>query len=132
MDPVTPIDVYTATSKIKTKTSKDHDGISTKLVKGSIDNIYIPLTHIINLSLSTGTVPQNMKVARVIPIFKNGEKTSFNNYRPISILPVFSKILEKKLLQRNYYHSWNPPNNYINTNMDLDQTTAQLIPLFIF
>ena len=36
MDPVTPIDVYTATSKIKTKTSKDHDGISTKLVKGSI------------------------------------------------------------------------------------------------
>ena len=53
MDPVTPIDVYTATSKIKTKTSKDHDGISTKLVKGSIDNIYIPLTHIINLSLST-------------------------------------------------------------------------------
>ena len=36
-----------------------------------------------------------MKVARVIPIFKNGEKTSFNNYRPISILPVFSKILEK-------------------------------------
>ena len=51
MDPVTPIDVYTATSKIKTKTSKDHDSISTRLVKGSIDNIYIPLTHHTFISL---------------------------------------------------------------------------------
>ena len=45
--------------------------------------------------MTTGTVPQNMKVAKVIPIFKSGDKHKFNNYRPISILPAFSKKLEK-------------------------------------
>jgi hypothetical protein len=45
--------------------------------------------------MTTGTVPQNMKVAKVIPIFKSGDKHKFNNYRPISILPAFSKNLEK-------------------------------------
>ena len=45
--------------------------------------------------MSTGLVPKNMKIAKVIPIFKSGNKHIFNNYRPISLLPVFSKILEK-------------------------------------
>ena len=45
-----------------------------------------PITYIVNSSLSTGVVPHGMKIAKVIPIFKNGDRTHFNNYRPISIL----------------------------------------------
>ena len=64
-------------------------------MKESIDYIVIPLTHIINKSLTSGIVPHSMNIARVMPIFKSGNKHNFGNYRPISILPAFSKILEK-------------------------------------
>ena len=52
------------------------------------------LTLIINQTLSIGIFPQKIKTAKVIPIFKNEEKTLVKNYRPISILPVMSKIVE--------------------------------------
>ena len=94
-DPIEPYDVSVITSKLKSKNSKGHDDISTKLVKKSINHISEPLSHIINQSISLGIVPKNMKIAKVVPIFKSGDKHIFNNYRPISILPAFSKILEK-------------------------------------
>jgi exonuclease III len=94
-DPVFPGDIIKTTSKLKAKTSQGHDKISSKLVKQTIEQTALPLTHIINQSLTTGIVPQQMKIARIIPIFKSGDKNAFNNYRPISILPAFSKILEK-------------------------------------
>ena len=68
------------------------------VVQGSIKLIYTPLTYIINLSLNSGAVPQEMKIARVIPLFKSGDKSLLTNYRPVSVLPVFSKFLEKNRL----------------------------------
>ncbi|XP_057308170.1 uncharacterized protein LOC130646052 [Hydractinia symbiolongicarpus] len=56
-----------------------------------------PLSHIINLSINTSTVPSAWKVAKVAPIFKSGDSSLLKNYRPISILPVLSKILEKAI-----------------------------------
>ena len=53
--------------------------------------------NIFNLSLNTGIFPDRMKVAKVIPIFKKGKKSSISNYRPISVLPCFSKILERMM-----------------------------------
>ena len=100
MDPVTPEDIINMTNRIKTKTSMDHRGISSKLMKLSINNTALPLTHIINLSLSNGIVPNDLKIAKVIPIFKTGDRTQFNNYRPISILPAFSKIIEKVVAKK--------------------------------
>ena len=58
------------------------------------------LTHIMNLSLSFGIVPGQMKVARAIPLFKSGILTLFTNYRPISVLPAFSKFLERIVYKR--------------------------------
>ena len=55
-------------------------------------------------SFSTGIFPDKLKIAKVIPFFKTGEKTQMNNYRPISILPFISKILEKIMYQRVYSH----------------------------
>ena len=66
------------------------------VVQGSFNLICAPLTYIINLSLISGVVPQEMKIARVIPFFfKSGDKSLFTNYRPVSLLPVFSKFLER-------------------------------------
>ncbi len=97
LDPITPQDTIDITSKLKNKTSRGHDNISSKLAKQTINQIVVPLTHIINQSMTTGVVPEDMKIARVIPIFKSGNQNMFNNYRPISILPAFSKILEKTI-----------------------------------
>ena len=70
------------------------------LVKDIIDTIVIPFTHICNQSFSTGIFPSAMKTAKVIPIYKSGDKHQFTNYRPISLLSQFSKILEKLFVTR--------------------------------
>ena len=70
------------------------------VVKQTIDLIIGPLTHIMNLSLSSGIVPEQMKVARVIPLFKSGILTLFTNYMPVSVLPAFSKFLERIVYKR--------------------------------
>ena len=58
--------------------------------------------------MSCGKFPENMKTAKVIPIFKTGEDNKFNNYIPISLLPVFSKVLEKIVFNRVF--------NFLNKN----------------
>lgn len=70
------------------------------LVKEVIHCIIKPLTHICKKSFLCGTVPDQMKIAKVIPIYKNGNKHLVSNYRPISLLPQFSKILEKLFATR--------------------------------
>ena len=56
--------------------------------------------HIINMSLSSGIVPTKWKIAKVIPLYKSGPKSDIGNYRPISILPVLSKVLESLVHQK--------------------------------
>ena len=77
-----------------------HDSISMNLIKDSIDKIIFPITGIINLSITSGIVPNQLKIARVIPLFKSGEQDIFTNYRPESVLPAFSKILERVMYNR--------------------------------
>ena len=70
------------------------DQVPLKIFKAIIPCIIQPLTHIINLSLSSGTVPSCCKAARITPILKSGDGNDPNNYRPISILPIISKCIE--------------------------------------
>ena len=58
--------------------------------------------HIFNLSFKQGIFPKKLKIARVIPVFKSGDDTNISNYRPISILPCFSKILERIMYNKLY------------------------------
>ena len=87
---------------MKPKTSQSHDDISPKLIKKCSESIAQPLTHIINLSLSSGTFPDMMKIAKVIAIHKKDNPTIISNYRPISIHPAFSKLLERIVYNRLY------------------------------
>jgi len=87
-------------SKCTNKTSNDCDDIDMSLVKKVIDGSVAPLTYIYNLSFKTGVFPEKMKVAKVIPLYKTGDSHVFNNYRPISLLSQFSKILEKLFTKR--------------------------------
>ena len=59
-----------------------------------------PLAYLYNRSFLTGVVPEKLKVARVIPVYKKGSKTVMNNYHPISLLSVFNKLLEKLMYNR--------------------------------
>ena len=76
------------------------DKIHPFLLQSSAIEIYQPLTFIINLSLKTGVFPESLKIAKVIPIFKQGCRLLCNNYRPISILSALSKIFEKCVLNQ--------------------------------
>ena len=73
-----------ALNNLKPTHSCGQHGISTKLLKTCKHAICKPLTLIINQMLSTCIFPDNLKVAKVIPLFKKGDKALFDNYRPIS------------------------------------------------
>ena len=86
---------------LKPKTSSGHDNISPKTLKKLHKGLLKPCVHIINLSLATGIVPKAMKIAKVVPIFKNsGCDSAMKNYRPVSLLPVLSKVLERIVYNR--------------------------------
>ena len=71
------------------------DGISSRFLRDGATAIVEPVSHMINLSITTETVPTAFKVAKVVPLFKKGSKVDAGNYRPVSILNVMSKILER-------------------------------------
>ena len=66
-----------------------------------------PLHYNYNISLQTGVFPEEIKIARVTPIFKRGEVSDLGNYRPISVLCCFPKILEKIMFNCLYKHLLN-------------------------
>ena len=88
-------EIITIVSKLTQKTSTDCNDMNMSLVKNIIHLVVQPFTYICHLSFATGIFPYAMKIAKIIPIYKTGAKDEFNNYRPISLLPQFSKILEK-------------------------------------
>ena len=84
------------------KNSCGYDGISLRLLKFCKLTIIKPLMLIIRQVLNTGIFPEKLKIAKVIPIFKKGDEELFSNYRPMSILPAISKIIEKVIYQQMY------------------------------
>ncbi len=99
--PTTENEIIKIVSHLKSKKSSGYDGISNVLLKSVIPEIQTPLTMIFNKSLREGVFPEKMKLAEVIPIFKlKGKQDIMNNYRPVSLLPVISKVLEKIVQKR--------------------------------
>ena len=71
-------------------------------VKQYIDLVSKPLTYTCNKSLENGTFPKEMKIAKVIPLFKAGDKKLFSNYRPVSLLPQYG-FREKRSTSGSIY-----------------------------
>ena len=85
---------------MKSKESCGFEGIMTNIVKLSAKEISEPLTHIFNLTFSTGVIPDDLNVALITPIFKGNDAMKCENYQPISVLVCFSKLLERLMINR--------------------------------
>ena len=100
LEPVNKEEIKTVIDTLKPKISFGHDDIPTKIVKIASGHILRPLTHIINRSLDNDIIPGQLKMAKVIPIFKAGDPEQLPNYRPVNLyfLKSMKKIMFKKIM----------------------------------
>ena len=80
---------------LKQSKATDPDNLPPGMLKDCSNELSGPLCYLINLTMINGTIPNEWKLAKAIPFFKYGDRTDPNNYRPKSILPILSKILER-------------------------------------
>ena len=104
------------------------DGISMHLLKQLCEPCSEPVAIIVNMSLDQGIVPDAMKLAKVIPIYKSKSKELFNNYRPISLLSNMSKVIEKVVHNKLYYFLIKNSILYMISNMDFDPNGLPSMP----
>ena len=95
-------DILNLINNLTPKTSSGIDNLSIQHIKVIKYELAKPLTLITNQVLSSGKLPDKLKIAKVIPIFKKGDDTDVNNYRPISLLPAISIIIEKVIYNQTY------------------------------
>ena len=99
LEPTTELEVLSIITQMR-NSSAGHDALRPQLLKENGDSFVKPITHIVNLSLSQGVVPDALKIAQITPVYKAGDCSCINNYRPISVLTALSKILEKIVSKR--------------------------------
>lgn len=102
--PTTEEEMKNIICSIKPKTSCGYDEIPSKLLRHCMNELTSPLVHIVNKSFEEGTFPDRLKLSKVYPKLKKGDDTQLNSYRPISLVPTFSKVLEKAALVRLRKH----------------------------
>ena len=95
-------EVISIISNAKNKTSTGVDGISNRLLKYCCSVVSSPLEILFNRCMNLSYFPDQFKIAKIIPIFKEGNKDDFSNYRPISLLPAISKVFERIIFKRAY------------------------------
>jgi hypothetical protein len=124
--PVSCSEISDSINQLKIKKRLDVNGMSTHILSKFSLCLSVPLQHIILLSFVNGIVPSQLKIAKVIPVFKSGDRRLVENYRPISLLNVFSKVFEK--IVHNRLSSFLNINNLISPRQ-LD--FVKIIPLYI-
>lgn len=105
LNPVTTIEIKQVINSLKNSNSVGYDNITTKFVKDATESLLQFITYLINLSITNNSVPEIWKTAIIVPIYKKADdKTNPANYRPISVLPVLSKVLEKIVAKQLWTH----------------------------
>ncbi len=89
---------------LKNTHSSGWDSMTNSMIKHAANIISLPISININQILTTGTFPDKLKVSKIIPIFKKNDKAVISNYRPIALLPVISKIVEKVMQEQLTYY----------------------------
>ena len=97
-------EIRDAFAKVKTATSFGTDDISSYFLKLALPFIENSLAFVFNTSIETSFFPDSWKIARVTPIYKNGDRAEKSNYRPISLLPVISRLFEKLVTNQVYQY----------------------------
>lgn len=97
----TPDEIATKIRSLKLNNSPN-DIINSALLKACAHTIAGTISKCINHCFTTGTCPDELKIARVVPILKTGDRTDCNNYRPINTLPALAKIFDSILFDRLY------------------------------
>lgn len=95
LSPVTSHFIVSQLQSLNPRKSSGLDGLSPLFLRDAAGMIKQPVAHIVNLSILTETVPEGMKHARVTPLYKKGSRQDPGNYRPVSVLNILSKILER-------------------------------------
>ncbi|XP_057294623.1 uncharacterized protein LOC130623152 [Hydractinia symbiolongicarpus] len=114
LKPITVNETMKHLQSLKRKKSVGLDDLPSWLLKDCMEVIASPLTYIINMSFETSTFPSDWKRTKVLPLFKSGAKSSVNNYRPISVIPAISKVIEKVVHEQ--LTAYLESNNLINNN----------------
>ena len=100
--------------KLNRKKAQGYDEIPTSFIKDGADILADPLASLINRCLANSRFPSAEKCSKVIPVYKSEERSFLDNYRPISILPVLSKVFERVVHQQLY--TYLEENNLLSKN----------------
>ena len=95
-------EIKIAIDSLKPNSSAGFDELNPKIIKLIYPAIKEPIKFLLNISFITGCFPNKLKIAKVTPVFKSGDKETLSNYRPISVLPCFSKFFERVIYNRLY------------------------------
>jgi len=95
-----PEEVKKIIDSFKNKASAGYDGVPMTIIKDVQSSLHKVLSYLINISFTNGIFPDKLKISKVIPIYKKGDTKAMSNYRPVSLLPVISKIFEKAMYNR--------------------------------
>ena len=101
---ISTLDIRDAIAKHKTAKSFGDDTISSYFLKLALPVMETSLAIMFNTSIETSQFPNLWKLARITPIFKGGDRSDKSNYRPISILPVISRLFEKLIADQLYQY----------------------------
>ena len=89
---------------LKSNKSPGYDDVSYNVIKKCFGSLCEPLEYLFNLSMEKGVFPDDLKIARVTPVYEGENSSDVSNYRPISVLTCFSRILERTMYNRLYIY----------------------------
>lgn len=94
MTPLTENDIIIAISKLKNKKCSGFDNVTDEMIKICHKPLIKPLLYLIQLSFNEGVFPDQLKISKIMPLYKKGDNTDVGNYRPVANISVFAKIYE--------------------------------------